>query len=92
MTWEQKLMALKALCPTSLKMRKPGDWYVDASGREIKINGGLLGAYGNGDTPQAAVEDDFRQVAESEKVVVLDAYGERRCELKWNGYMWEAVV
>jgi hypothetical protein len=31
MSWEYKLAALNALTEHTLKMRKPGDWYVFAS-------------------------------------------------------------
>jgi hypothetical protein len=95
MTWEEKLMALKALCPTHLEMRAPGNWYVSAHGRETQRPGDdiLVGAYGNGKTPEAAVEDDWRQVTARECYVVLNAMvPERRRRIRWNGFMWEETI
>jgi hypothetical protein len=92
MTWEQKLAALQVLCETSLKMRKPGDWYVSASGREIGGDGMLIGEYGNGKTPEEAVEDDWRKIAEflpSDRYVVTGAMRGSRKQVRWNGFMWE---
>lgn len=85
MTTEEKLMALKALTPTRLEMRKPGDWYVLASYRDLEEGGMLRGAYGNGETPQAAIDDDWAQISAAPIVVTKD----RR--VRWNGYMWEDV-
>jgi hypothetical protein len=86
MTWEQKLQALQALGDTSLRMRKPGDWYVNTVAN-IKGDGG----YGNGATPEAAVEDHWKKFAESGATVVVDAYSPSRREYRWNGFMWEVV-
>jgi hypothetical protein len=94
MTWEQKLAALQALCDTSLRMRKPGDWYVSATGRGIGGDGLSRGAYGNGKTPQEAVEDDWRQIVEhlpSDRYVIARSYSiEKR--VRWNGFMWSEVA
>lgn len=64
LTWEQKLASLRVLTDTVLRMRKPGDWYVSASGRDISgdgLYGMLRGVYGNGSTPGDAVEDDYQE-------------------------------
>jgi hypothetical protein len=83
--WEQKLAALIAAggYDTAVRMRKPGDWYVDGTPR-VAENGMLIGAYGNGATPEEAVNETWRLLAESGKVLrVRDgAY------IRWNGYMW----
>jgi hypothetical protein len=93
MTWEQKLAALQAIAPTTLNMRKPGDWYVSAQGRDVGGDGLLTASYGNGKTPQEAVEDDWRQVAELpfDKYVVVFVRNTRK-HLRWNGYMWSDLT
>lgn len=96
-TWEQKLDALAALGrDIALKMRKPGDWYVEHVGVEMKESpdaGVLIGAYGNGATPEEAVEDHWRQLAlcESPAMIVVNAYSGNRRHVRWNGYMWQDV-
>jgi len=91
MNSDQKMAALDAIAECSLKMRKPGDWYVDQN-TEIKRAGILHGEYGNGSTPQEAIDDHFRLIAESGEPIVTNAYGgPRRKVHKWNGYMWERV-
>jgi hypothetical protein len=94
MTWEQKLQALQALSDVSLRMRKPGDWYVD-SRMEIKDGPVLVGAYGNGKTPQAAVEDHWQQYALlplDKGPIVVDAMRDSRRHVRWNGFMWQDVA
>jgi hypothetical protein len=56
MTWEQKLLAMQALTEVSLKMRKPGDWYVDARGRRVKAGVMSHGIYGNGKNSRRSSE------------------------------------
>ena len=89
MNWEQKLAALQSLTETCLLMRAPGTWYVSATGREVVEGGGhfLCSAYGNGRTPEEAVNDDFRKIAESEAPLkVGDAYWQ------WAGFMWKQIT
>lgn len=86
MTWEQKLMALQMIADTSLRMRKPGDWYVSTVGRDIGGNGILVGSYGNGATPQLAVEDDWRLMVET---IPRDLYiATPKGKFRWAGFMW----
>lgn len=92
MTTDEKLMALKALTPTCLEMCKPCDWYVSAHARETKKSKEdemLTRRYGNGATPQAAIDDDWEQISTA-PIVVLNAGTDRR-EVRWSGYMWEDV-
>ena len=95
MNWEQKLAACKALRPygTGLRMRSPGDWYVEQIGLEVIEEGHrgmLVGRYGNGATPEAAVEDHWAKLTASDvAAVVLNAMGPDRREVRWNGFMWE---
>ena len=98
MDWQQKLQAMTSLVGTfniCLKMRKPGDWYVSVQGREILEGSILAGSYGNGSTPQEAVEDDWRKCTEDLKphqCIVTNAYGPERRQVRWNGFMWEPFV
>jgi len=93
MTWEEKFAALNALSECSLKMRRPGDWYVSQH-VETKQEGSpiLEGAYGNGATPEAAIIAHWESVAmlPPMKYVVLNAMDSaKRRHVRWNGYMWE---
>jgi hypothetical protein len=90
MTWEQKLAALTALGDTSLRMRKPGDWYVDHRGVEIGDGHILDSGHGDGATPEAAVEDRWAclTLLPPNKIIVLDAMRATRREVRWNGFMW----
>ena len=93
MTWEQKLEACNALCECSLIMRKPGDWYVH-HGIEISQSGLLLGAYGNGTTPEEAVMNHWDEITKLKpgEHLVIHAMGPNRQAVKWNGYMWQSVT
>jgi len=87
MTWEEKLYALKELTVTRVEMRIPGDWYVSAYGRRIGGYGLLVGAYGEGGSPQFAVEDDWSLIVtdlpEGKYIRVKDK------NYRWNGFMWK---
>lgn len=93
MTWEQKLQACKALKEEiSLKMRKPGDWYV-SQGIECKDGPFLKSKYGNGTTPQEAVENHWIEltVLQPDQYLVIGGNKpDRRC-VRWNGFMWEDI-
>lgn len=89
MNWEQKLDSLNAITETVLKMRKPGDWYVSANRREIKNGGTFSGSYGNGVSPEEAVNDDWNKMTSisPEEEIVIDAMGNREL-FRWNGWRW----
>lgn len=92
MTWEQKLEALQVLTETALRMRKPGDWYVSAVSRYICGDGLMRASYGQGRSPELAVEDDWRQLVEylpSDRYIAIDTLWNRRKQYRWNGYMWK---
>lgn len=95
LTYEQKLAALKAIAPTHLEMRKPGDWYVCASDRAVKKTGSVMltGAYGNGESPEAAVNDDWEHMLAAGKdgFIVIGAGLPSRKHVRWNGFMWESL-
>ena len=93
MNYEEKLEALNALAECSLKMRKPGDWYVSQS-VEVKNGGMLEGRYGNGETPELAIHNHWSELTELLKAgeyLVIKAYGDNRKAVKWNGFMWQDV-
>ena len=90
MTWEQKLAALNAIADHALIMRSPGDWYVSAR-IEIGGRGLLVGAFGNGKSPQDAVEDHWRQLVdeidENGDYLIGGNPGHTKV-VRWNGFMW----
>lgn len=90
MNWEEKAVALSALSEISLKMRKPGDWYV--SHRVEVLEGCVLaGRYGSGSTPEEAIENHWDKLTTQvvgDQCVVVDAGNKRRKHFRWNGFMW----
>lgn len=93
LTYEQKLQAAMAIAPCELIMRKPGDWYVQQS-VEVKNGSVLESRYGNGETPQLAIEDHWRALTDLKlpEYLVIGAFtdGERKA-VRWNGFMWADV-
>lgn len=92
MNWEQKLQACQSLCPASLCMREPGDWYVD---QRIEVKDGciLKVSYGNGQTPQEAVENHWRELTDisPDQYLVINAGGKNMAAYRWHGFMWKQV-
>jgi len=91
MMWEEKLAACKALGDCALRMREPGDWYVSWSVEAVEHGhpGILVGRYGNGATPQLAVEDHWSRITAPEvSALVVNAMRPTRREVRWNGFMW----
>lgn len=93
MTWEQKFAAINAIADASLRMREPGDWYVSQPRVEVKAGSILTGSYGNGRTPEAAIEAHWRALTqlEGDSYVVVDAYKDERKAVEWNGFMWVEI-
>ena len=97
LSWEEKAAALQALVGWynfGLKMRCPGNWYVQHSGLERKEGGCLSGGLQNGKTPQEAVVqccDWATDDSHPEYYLVVDAMGPKRRAVRWNGFMWEDV-
>lgn len=91
MDYEQKLHALNALGECKILMRKPGDWYV-SQGTEVKNKGMLEGRFGNGASPEEAIENHWSELTElvHGEYIVIHPRGERKA-VKWNGFMWEDV-
>lgn len=96
MTFEQKIQALTAIGDLALRMRHPGNWYVDQDHVEMKPTPDasiLESSYGNGATPEAAVLDHWAKLTRpSPWVVVCRAMAEDRRLLRWNGFMWADVT
>lgn len=93
MDWQQKAEALNALAKIEIRCRKARDWYVHQN-TEIKADGVLIGAYGNGETPEAAIEDHWRQLVDElspDRYIVTHAYRDTRRAVRWNGFMWTEV-
>jgi hypothetical protein len=95
MPWQRKLDAFQALGDTCLRMRKPGDWYVEAVSVMVKEDPKdctVVGIYGNGATPEAAVLDHWRKLVDElpAKSHLVIERGSRR--VRWNGYMWRDVT
>jgi hypothetical protein len=96
LSWEQKLQALQFLAEypdnANVRMRKPGDWYCSVSGVEVKQKHCLVGQYGNGTTPQEAVENCFLVLTSitNDEVLVRNAMNaEKRTYFRWIGFMWK---
>lgn len=93
MTWEQKLAAINALADSSLKMRQPGDWYLSVPRCEVGGDGVLKSVYGDGRTPELAVEAAWLNMTQipAELCLVLRAGGPDRKHVRWNGFMWKEI-
>lgn len=88
MTWEQKPVALNAIVECVLKMRKPGDWYVQQQ-VDIKDGSILRGDY--------AVLDHWERLTTIKHPLFLlgreyfNGLVSTRKAVRWNGFMWENV-
>lgn len=91
MTYEQKLHALNSISQCAVLMRQPGDWYVNQN-VEIKRGPVLVGEYGEGTTPQAAIEDHWSKMTDLPvgEYLVRHANGSR-VAVRWNGFMWDHI-
>lgn len=90
-SWQHKAAALNALSPIQIHIRNVCDWFVNQS-VEIGGDGMLTGNYGNGDSPEDAVEDHWRKLVEDlpeDRYLVIRASREDRRHVRWNGYMWQ---
>lgn len=89
---EQKFEAVQCLARASLMMREPGNWYVSQS-VEVKNGSMLEGRYGNGKTPEEAIQDHWEQLTELDpgEYIVINAASDNRKAVRWNGYMWSEV-
>jgi hypothetical protein len=96
LTWEQKFAAINALGQAHLCMRAPGDWYVDQRVYvcEREDSSVIVGRYGNGHTPEDAVEDHFNTLTAEKPLayVVMGEHTGNRRRVLWNGFMWADVL
>lgn len=92
MTWEEKLCALKALnCGmVDLGLHRPGDWYCVVQGARLQGNGFYQSCNGFGSTPEAATNAVWQKIVEWDDDTRYLKAGDRN--VKWNGFMWEAVT
>lgn len=102
MDWQQKAEALAGLSQLSIMFRErqwriggPEPWYVS---QQVDIHCGsvLHGAFGNGFTPQEAIENHWQRLVSDLKpdqhLIVKDSRGQKRRAVRWNGFMWEDVT
>jgi len=87
MTYEEKFAAINALCEASVKMRKPGDWYVQPTSF-LGGRGFTECTYGEGSTPQEAIEDHWEKISNAHYPLYAAA-GDKHYE--WDGFMWKEV-
>ncbi len=74
-------------------MRKVDDWYIGQQ-TEIGGDGMLIGKYGNGTTPEEAIENHWFKLVddiEPAKYIVTCAMRDKRKHWRWNGYMWREL-
>lgn len=101
MDWEHKADALAALCDFSLQYRAPADriglaepWYVEQA-VQVREKDTMCGTYGNGFTPQEAIEDHWKRLVTDlphEHYLVVRQGGHPRRAVRWNGFMWADVI
>ncbi len=91
MTFQEMAAALEALSEISVRIRKPGDWYVSQN-VDIKKGSMLVGDYGNGTTPEIAIIDHWRALTDLPPDEYLVVRGPERIAVRWNGFMWQRVT
>lgn len=99
MDWQQKAEALAGLTELAICFRekqdrigRPQSWYVRQT-IDIKDGPCLHGAFGNGHTPQEAIENHWQRLVDelpADKYLVVRAADKRRA-VRWNGFMWQDV-
>jgi len=91
-TWEQLLEAMCGLGEASLKMRKPGAWYVHQPNVEIKAvtrdNRPIGGEDFDGATPEEAVTKRWGLLTGSP---LEYKRGRLLRRVMWNGFMWADI-
>lgn len=93
MTWEEKIQALQAIAECTLRMRKPGNWYVSFNAG-IGGDGFIRGDYGNGKNPEEAVIahwDIFTTNLPSDRYIIVNGNYKGEKRVRWNGFMWEDI-
>jgi hypothetical protein len=102
MNWKEKIEALASLeSDIAIRYRPEGTvcagnqdhiWYITQS-VDVKKGSILHGRYGNGETPEEAIEDHWNRLTELEEdeYLVIHAGAMNRKAVKWNGFMWKEV-
>lgn len=101
MDYQQKAEALASLCDLAICFREVRNriginhpWYVSQN-IDVKNGGCLEGKYGNGATPQEAVEDHWRALVSelpADQYLIIREGGSPRRAVRWNGFMWADVM
>lgn len=95
MKFKQKAEALNALSEISIRINHYGKWYVSQR-TEIKDGGILKGEYGDGDTPEEAINNHWRVLVDNlanNCYLVINATDKKlRRAVRWNGFMWQEKV
>lgn len=95
MNYQQKAEALDSLSEISILIRSYTDWYVSQS-VEIKDGVILKSDYGNGNTPEAAINNHWAilvdDLADNCYVVINATDKKLRRAFRWNGFMWKEKV
>lgn len=88
LTWEEKLMAMRALgSDVCLRMRQPGDWYVSDQIEVVEREIFLRSPTQRGATPHDAVNEAWEEYTKIGAVVKCkDRYYE------WTSFMWADVT
>lgn len=100
MDFQQKARALAGLTELKIIFREPQirigrnePWYV-CQNVDIRDDCILIGALGNGFTPEEAIDDHWKQLVDdlkpSQYLVVRNADMPTR-RVRWNGFMWADV-
>lgn len=100
MDFQQKAEALAALTALSIKFRErehriggSEPWYVSQK-VDVKEGSCLLGTYGNGNTPEEAIEDHWKVLVldlPRDEYLIVNSGLENRRAVRWNGFMWADV-
>ena len=87
MSWQEKLHALNALAECNLLMRNPNDWYINQA-TEIGGDGMLVGSYGNGASPEAAVLDHWYKLTNIPQGRYIVC---REKHYRWDISLWREI-
>jgi len=90
MNYEQLAVAMKAIGELSIKLRAPGDWYVNHRGVERREVGCLSSGCVSGKTPEDAIAQHWVWLTDPKFYLLISPGGNREA-VRWNGFMWERV-
>jgi hypothetical protein len=93
LTWEERFEAMQSLGDCSLRMRKPGDWYMNLRGVNIRKDSMLSAVCGDGNDPITAILSTWRALTElkAREYITVDSMG-KEFNYRWNGYMWKEMM